>query len=208
MPLCTTFLSFSVWRLSLKICYFSHYILVHWFLAQTPRFGRFMQACASKTRHGKVRWIVSRSKETDFPKVWKAELAGPYTSLRIIEPTELSRQPENPSPTPDQCDPHLSGSPPLLGPVGCECHHPRRPEGRRHNWGRGTRELGRTFKPDTTLNTSKLQSLNESQGRSYCEIHIDDLVFKSPKESQTDLSNGFRASLTQREGFQVRQGQF
>lgn len=100
------------------------------------------------------------------------------------------------------------GCPPLLGAVGCECHHPRRPEGRRHNWGRGRRELGRTFKPDTTLSTSKLQSLNESQGRSYCEVHIDDLVFKSPKESQTDLSNGFRASLTQREGFQVRRGQF
>lgn len=52
--------------------------------------------------------------------------------------------------------------------------------------------------------------MNQSHGRPsnllgeiYCKIHVDDLVFKSPKESQTDLSNGLRASLTLHEGFQV-----
>lgn len=97
-----------------------------------------------------------------FPSFGKLSWMGPAIHFSANYRTDWAEQTAwEPCPNSRPVRPAPEWRSPLLGTAGCECHHPRRPEGRRHNWGRGRRELGRTFKPDTTLSTSKLQFLNE-----------------------------------------------
>lgn len=98
------------------------------FLAQTPRciIWKVNTDLCVKNRHGRALNYLLLP-EGDFPPSlrklsWLGQTAHFSADYRT---TELSRQPESPSPVPDQCGPHLSGGPPLLCLAGWECHHPK-----------------------------------------------------------------------------------